>query len=232
MKKFFTVLLSVLMVSCLCLAASAEDGLGATGPVASSSEEVVTDSTNHEYHTTESTDENGNKVSMVFDVTSAVTAGVNSEVIEACKNGEVVPSVSNAVTDGSSVGFEVKPIWNGNEVDVTGMAVTFTLNVGSKFADGTIVAVAHYHDGELVETDLYEVDGGKIAVTTTKGFSTFYVSEYKEEEKKDTSSSKTYDAKDTNQDGVVDCVEANGKGWTWSEVKNACVYKVTNTSVK
>ena len=31
---------------------------------------------------------------------------------------------------------------------------------------------------------------------------------------------------------VVTCEEANGKGWTWSETKKACVYKVSNTSTK
>lgn len=38
--------------------------------------------------------------------------------------------------------------------------------------------------------------------------------------------------KDTNEDGIVDCVEENGKGWVWSQSKNACVYSVTNTSAK
>ena len=39
--------------------------------------------------------------------------------------------------------------------------------------------------------------------------------------------------KDSGSSGkVVTCEEANGKGWTWSESKKACVYKVTNTSSK
>ena len=232
MKKFFTVLLSVLMVSSICLAASAEDGLRATGGATTSSEEVVTDGTNHEYHSTKATDENGKTVEMVFDVTSAETAGVSAETIEACRKGEVVPAVSNKVTDASSLGFEVKPIWNGKEVNVEGMAVTFTLNVSSMFADGTRVTVAHYHNGEPIEVQHYTVSAGEIAVTTDKGFSTFYVSEYKEESKEESTPSKSYDAKDKNQDGVVSCEEENGKGWVWSETKKACVYRVTNTSVK
>ena len=234
MKKFFTVLLSVLMVSSICLAASAEDGLRATGGATTSSEEVVTDATNHEYHTEEATDENGKAVKMMFDVTSAVTAGVSDETIEACKNGEVVPAVSNKVTDASSLGFEVKPIRksNGEPVDVTNMAVTFTLNVSSMFADGTRVTVTHYHGDEFVEAQNYTVSAGEIAVTTTEGFSTFYVSEYKEESKEESTPSKSYDAKDKNQDGVVSCEEENGKGWVWSEAKKACVYSVTNTSTK
>lgn len=38
--------------------------------------------------------------------------------------------------------------------------------------------------------------------------------------------------KDTNSDGIVDCVEENGKGWVWSQSKNVCVYKVTNTGAR
>ena len=44
---------------------------------------------------------------------------------------------------------------------------------------------------------------------------------------------KSYDIKDTNQDGVVDCSEEmNSKDWIWSNTKGACVYKVSNTSAK
>ena len=43
----------------------------------------------------------------------------------------------------------------------------------------------------------------------------------------------SYDLKDTNQDGVIDCAEEmNSKDWIWSDTKGACVYKVSNTSVK
>ena len=44
---------------------------------------------------------------------------------------------------------------------------------------------------------------------------------------------KSYDSKDKNQDGIVDCEEEmNSKDWIWSNTKGACVYKVSNTSVK
>ena len=46
-------------------------------------------------------------------------------------------------------------------------------------------------------------------------------------------STKSYDAKDKNKDGVVSCEEEmNSANWIWSTSKQACVYKVTNTSVK
>ena len=47
------------------------------------------------------------------------------------------------------------------------------------------------------------------------------------------SSTKTYSAKDKNKDGVISCVEEmNSANWIWSESKQACVYKVTNTSAE
>ena len=44
---------------------------------------------------------------------------------------------------------------------------------------------------------------------------------------------KTYDSKDKNQDGIISCEEEmDSNNWIWSESKGACVYKVSNTSVK
>ncbi len=44
---------------------------------------------------------------------------------------------------------------------------------------------------------------------------------------------KSYDSKDTNQDGVISCEEEmNNANWIWSNTKKACVYKVSNTSTK
>ena len=44
---------------------------------------------------------------------------------------------------------------------------------------------------------------------------------------------KSYDDKDKNQDGIVDCEEEmNSSNWVWSNTKKACVYKVSNTGTK
>ncbi len=45
-------------------------------------------------------------------------------------------------------------------------------------------------------------------------------------------SSKKPDSKDDNPSTVTDCQSAYGKNWTWSNSKQACVYKVLNTGVK
>ncbi len=43
----------------------------------------------------------------------------------------------------------------------------------------------------------------------------------------------SYDAKDKNQDGIITCdEEMNSTNWVWSTSKNACVYKVSNTSAR
>ncbi len=48
-----------------------------------------------------------------------------------------------------------------------------------------------------------------------------------------TTSTKSYDAKDKNQDGVITCdEEMDNPNWVWSDAKGACVYSVTNTSVR
>ena len=47
------------------------------------------------------------------------------------------------------------------------------------------------------------------------------------------SSVKSYDLKDTNQDGIIDCKEEmSSNNWIWSNTKKACVYKVNNTGTK
>ena len=51
--------------------------------------------------------------------------------------------------------------------------------------------------------------------------------------KKDSSSTRSYSSKDKNQDGVISCEEEmDSANWIWSTTKNACVYKVSNTSVR
>ena len=85
----------------------------------------------------------------------------------------------------------------------------------------------------------YLADGYKIS-STTQGNYTFYkvVKNDANEEATSTTnttstSTKSYDAKDKNKDGVISCEEEMGNAnWVWSESKQACVYKVTNTSVK
>ncbi len=184
------------------------------------------------------------KAWMAFNLTS-VTADAKPEVIELIKADKVKPSVSAPKEEEKSLSFEVKPVDDqGNEVDTKGIWVTFSVNVGEKFEEGTKVNVLHYHDGEdeAVETLVGVVDGsGDVVLSTNMGFSTFKVVEAPvtaivpetAPEAPAQAAPTQAGPKDTNADGVISCEEEMGsKNWVWSDSKKACVYKVTNTSTK
>lgn len=184
------------------------------------------------------------KAWMAFNLTS-VTADAKPEVIELIKADKVKPSVSAPKEEEKSLSFEVKPVDDqGNEVDTKGIWVTFSVNVGKKFEEGTKVNVLHYHDGEdeAVETLVGVVDGsGDVVLSTNMGFSTFKVVEAPvtaivpetAPEAPAPAAPTQAGPKDTNADGVISCEEEMGsKNWVWSDSKKACVYKVSNTSTK
>lgn len=175
---------------------------------------------------------------MSFNVTS-VEPEANAEVIAKIEARNVTPEVKTIKKDEKSVTFSVKPIdatsATKEELDTKGIWVTFSINVKGIFAEGTKVRVLHYKDGETEACETLEgvVDGsGDIVLSTKKGFSTFTVVEAPKTSNT-TSSTKPAGVKDTNGDGVISCDEEMGsKNWIWSETKKACVYKVSNTSVK
>ena len=214
------------MAFSLCLTICAEDG-GATS--------------SGEGETYEGTDSDGNKIEMTIDVYQ-FDESVNpdaGEIVSKIIRGEIeiLPVVKETPSDSSDkLVFDVEPLDQKNnqaKVNTAGMNVTFSLYVGKVFKEGDTVDVAHEHDGSIVETLTCIVDAnGYIQVSTTKGFSAFTITKHEEAAPSNPDSGKSYDAKDSNHDGVVTCDESNGKGWTWSESKKACVYRVTNTSVK
>ena len=175
---------------------------------------------------------------MSFNVTS-VEPEANAEVIAKIEARNVIPEVKTIKKDEKSVTFSVKPIdatsATKEELDTKGIWVTFSINVKGIFAEGTKVRVLHYKDGETEACETLEgvVDGsGDIVLSTKKGFSTFTVVAAPKTSNT-TSSTKPAGVKDTNGDGVISCDEEMGsKNWIWSETKKACVYKVSNTSVK
>ena len=175
---------------------------------------------------------------MSFNVTS-VEPEADAEVIAKIEARNVIPEVKTIKKDEKSVTFSVKPIdatsTTKEELDTKGIWVTFSINVKGIFAEGTKVRVLHYKDGETEACETLEgvVDGsGDIVLSTKKGFSTFTVVAAPKTSNT-TSSTKPAGAKDTNGDGVISCDEEMGsKNWIWSETKKACVYKVSNTSVK
>ena len=87
-----------------------------------------------------------------------------------------------------------------------------------------------YVDGEIIIGErriAVDEDGIKLEDI----YDSFYVEIIKlpEPDKKPTKAGE----KDLNEDGIISCEEEIGsKSWIWSDNKKACVYKVSNTSVK
>ena len=91
--------------------------------------------------------------------------------------------------------------------------------------------VIRVHDSVAEKIDATYNEKTKSITFKTDKFSTYAIA-YKDT-KKPVTSSKSYDSKDKNQDGVIDCSEEmNSNNWVWSNTKKACVYKVSNTSTK
>ncbi len=120
------------------------------------------------------------------------------------------------------------------QVSTLSKNITVTLyldNQTMEKVDGKIVKVVRIHDGvtDVLETKL---NGNALSFETDK-FSTYVITYTQPKEvKPETSdtSTKSYDPKDKNHDGIISCEEEmNSKNWIWSESKKACVYKVTNT---
>ncbi len=83
-----------------------------------------------------------------------------------------------------------------------------------------IIRVHTNEDGsKLVEDVPVTLNGDQSITFNTDKFS-IYAIVYKDTKKEDSSDNK-----------AISCEETKGKNWTWSESKNACVYKVSNTKV-
>ena len=124
---------------------------------------------------------------------------------------------------------------NGEDVEIT---VTLYLNEGiAKALKDKTVKVIRIHNGE---TTVLPATLTNNALTFKTGKFSTYVIAYAETTSKsnDSTSTKTaltksYSSKDKNQDGVISCEEEmESANWIWSESKQACVYKVTNTNTK
>ena len=133
------------------------------------------------------------------------------------------------------------------------MAKPLTVTVALSDADvnnlnGKTIKVIRYHtndDGTIETTYLDATLEGNILTFKTDRFSTYVVVGYRQASgatptpsptptaKPTVSNTSKAGPKDLNADGVITCDEEMGSAnWIWSESKKACVYKVSNTSVK
>ncbi len=93
------------------------------------------------------------------------------------------------------------------------------------------IKVARFHGGVLSMLDA-SLNGNILTFKTDK-FSTYAIVAYGAVTQTSNVADKKAGPKDLNSDGIITCDEEMGsKNWIWSESKGACVYKVSNTSVK
>lgn len=125
---------------------------------------------------------------------------------------------------------------NGVSTKITSLNSPITINmylpddVVDSIKNKTI-KVARFHGGVLSMLDAGL--NGNILTFKTDKFSTYAIVAYGAVTPTSNVADKKAGPKDLNSDGVITCDEEMGsKNWIWSESKGACVYKVSNTSVK
>lgn len=125
---------------------------------------------------------------------------------------------------------------NGATTKITSLNSPITINmylpddIVDSIKNKTI-KVARFHGGVLSMLDA-SLNGNILTFKTDK-FSTYAIVAYGTVTPTSNVADKKAGPKDLNSDGVITCDEEMGsKNWIWSESKGACVYKVSNTSVK
>ncbi len=125
---------------------------------------------------------------------------------------------------------------NGESTKITSLNSPITINmylpddIVDSIKNKTI-KVARFHGGVLSMLDA-SLNGNILTFKTDK-FSTYAIVAYGAVTPTSNVADKKAGPKDLNSDGIITCDEEMGsKNWIWSETKGACVYKVSNTSVK
>lgn len=124
---------------------------------------------------------------------------------------------------------------DGTETNITKLdqEITITLALSDEnvkaLKGAKEIKVARFHGDEVTLLDA-KLEGNILTFKTDR-FSTYVVVAYKEVGSPSTPTPET--KPNTTPTGSVTCEESMGSAnWIWSESKKACVYKVSNTSVK
>ena len=133
--------------------------------------------------------------------------------------------------------IEIYSLNAANSDETVKIPVTLYLtDADAKALNGKDIKVVRIHKNE---NNNYEYEAlpatlnGNILTFESGKFSTYLITYRETSSNTNNTSTKSYDAKDKNKDGVISCEEEmNSANWIWSTTKNACVYKVTNTSAK
>ena len=138
---------------------------------------------------------------------------------------------------------------DGTETNITKLdkEITITLALSDEnvkaLKDAKVIKVARFHGDEVTLLDA-KLEGNILTFKTDR-FSTYVVVGYRQAggatpapsptptAKPTVSNTSKAGPKDLNADGIITCDEEMGSAnWIWSQSKGACVYKVSNTSVK
>lgn len=166
------------------------------------------------------------KTDLVNDLQSNEKDMLNKQTLSNSKLDQIVPLDINLYS------IDV----NGLSTKITSLNSPITINmylpddIVDSIKNKTI-KVARFHGGVLSMLDA-SLNGNILTFKTDK-FSTYAIVAYGTVTPTSNVADKKAGPKDLNSDGVITCDEEMGsKNWIWSESKGACVYKVSNTSVK
>ena len=137
-----------------------------------------------------------------------------------------------AVTDNGNK--EIHSLGSNDSGEVKIPVTLYLTDADAKALSGKDIKVIRIHEGddEAIKILTATLNGNILTFESGK-FSTYLITYRETSSNTNNTSTKSYDAKDKNKDGVVSCEEEmNSANWIWSTTKNACVYKVTNTSAK
>ncbi len=236
-KKLISLFMSMLMVAAVFVPVSAENLVGSPtgdakthGTIEVNGETVyLVNSTDDENYKTQAailvTTADGKSGS---ELTNAVVAKVKNESTDPYKS--VVSGVSGLK---SLLVLDVRP----NETakgKIGDTKVQITINYSGIESNATYYAVHVFskNDSSTEATEYSKCSNGDGTLTfEMSGFSPVII--YKVVDSKTTETTDN-NANNNNQSSgkAITCESEHGKGWVWSESKNACVYKVTNTSAK
>ncbi len=227
-KKIISLLMSMLMMAAVFVPVMAEDG----GYVGSSTNNGVTTSgtisvggtTVYLVNGTDAENYKNSPALLVSDAGSVTGDEKVQAVYSNVKNGNDVQYkklVSGVDSLEALLVIDVSPNEQAKGIVNDNTTVSITISYKGIESNATYYAV---HIGEKTQEANKCTNGDGTLTFSMTGFSPVII--YKV-----VNDSKTTDSSSSSS-SVVTCEQANGKGWVWSESKQACVYKVTNTSAK
>ena len=229
-KKFISLFMSMFMLVAVFVPAMAEDNY-----VGSSSNDVTTSGTievggNTIYLVNSTTDKNYKEEAALLVTKASDASGEKTKVVyqnvQSGNDAEYKKLVSGVSGLEAVVVVDVSPNEKAKSIVGDDTTVQITIGYSGIEANATYYAV---HIGENNKEANKCSNGVGTLTFTMTGFSPVII--YKVVNNTTNKTTENTDGSSSTSK-VVTCEDENGKGWVWSESKKACVYSVTNTSVK